>query len=115
MSKVVIWHNPRCTKSRQTLKLLEERGVSLRIRPYLSDPPSADEIRAARDALGVPAIEMMRPKEATFREAGLAKDMDDEALIAAMAAHPILIERPIVFAGGKAAIGRPPEAVLDIL
>lgn len=115
MTDITIWHNPRCSKSRQTLGLLEERGTHPAIRLYLSDPPSEDEIRAARDLLGVPAIAMMRTKEAAFREAGLSKDMDDERLISAMATHPILIERPIVFANGRAAMGRPPEAVLDIL
>ncbi|MBR9653109.1 arsenate reductase (glutaredoxin) [Thalassovita aquimarina] len=110
---ITIWHNPRCSKSRQTLALIEDRGVT--IRKYLEDAPSADEIRAARDALGVEAIEMMRVKEARFKDLGLSKNDDDEALIAAMAENPVLIERPIVFSGDKAAIGRPPEAVLDIL
>lgn len=110
---ITIWHNPRCSKSRQTLALIEDRGVT--IRKYLEDEPSADEIRAARDMLGVEAIDMMRVKEAHFKELGLSKSDDDEALIAAMAENPVLIERPIVFSGGKAAIGRPPEAVLEIL
>ncbi len=110
---ITIWHNPRCSKSRQTLALIEGRGVT--IRKYLEDAPSADEIRAARDILGVKAIDMMRVKEARFKELDLSKSDDDEVLIAAMAENPVLIERPIVFSGGKAAIGRPPEAVLDIL
>ena len=110
-----IWHNPRCGKSRETLGFLEARGLKPLIRLYLADPPPPDEIRATRDLLGVPAIGMMRTKEAAFREAGLSRETDDELLISAMAAHPILIERPIVFANGKAAIGRPPEAVLGIL
>ncbi|MYM57420.1 arsenate reductase (glutaredoxin) [Thalassovita mangrovi] len=110
---ITIWHNPRCSKSRQTLALIEDRGVT--IRKYLEDAPSADEIRAARDMLGVKAIDMMRVKEAHFKELGLSKSDDDEALIAAMAENPVLIERPIVFSDGKAAIGRPPEAVLEIL
>ena len=112
---VTIWHNPRCGKSRETLKLLEARGIAPAIRLYLADPPGADEIRAARDLLGLPAIAMMRTKEAAFGEAGITRDSAEEDLIAAMAAHPILIERPIVFANGRAAIGRPPEAVLAIL
>lgn len=85
------------------------------MRKYLEDAPSSEEIRAARDLLGVSAIAMMRPGEAAFRELGLSKQDDDETLIAAMAKCPKLIERPIVFANGKAAVGRPPEAVLDIL
>lgn len=111
---ITIWHNPRCSKSRQTLALLEGRG-DVTVRNYLEDAPSADEIRTARDLLGLSAIAMMRPKEAAFQELGLSKDDDDESLIAAMAKAPKLIERPIVFANGKAALGRPPEQVLTIL
>ncbi len=108
---VEIWHNPRCTKSRQTLALLTAPTVRL----YLKDAPTVAEIKAALDTLGVPAIAMMRTGEAVFKDLGLSKTDDADKLIAAMAAHPILIERPIVFANGKAAIGRPPEAVLEIL
>ena len=115
MTDVIIWHNPRCSKSRAALKLLEERGIAPVIRLYLADPPNGAEIRAACDALGRPAVEMMRTKQAAFREAGLSPDMDDERLIAAMAAQPVLIERPIVFANARAALGRPPDAVLGIL
>lgn len=111
---ITIWHNPRCSKSRQTLAIVEEKG-DVSVRKYLEDAPTADEIRAARDLLGVTAIEMMRPKEAEFREMGLSRTDDDDPLIAAMATCPKLIERPIVFANGKAAMGRPPEQVLDIL
>jgi arsenate reductase len=110
---ITIWHNPRCSKSRQTLALIEDKG-NVTIRKYLEDAPSADEIRAARDLLGIKAIDMMRPKEAAFKEMGLAKTDDEETLIAAMATNPKLIERPIVFANGKAALGRPPEAVLAL-
>lgn len=111
---ITIWHNPRCSKSRQTLAIVEGKG-DVTVRKYLEDAPSKDEILAARDLLGVRAIDMMRPKEAEFKEMGLSKDTDDEALIAAMADCPKLIERPIVFANGKAAMGRPPEKVLEIL
>ena len=112
---VTIWHNPRCSKSRAALKLLEDNGIAPEVRCYLDDPPSADEIRAALGLLGLPAIGLMRTKEAAFREAGLSKDDAQDRLVAAMAAHPILIERPVVFANGKAALGRPPEAVLALL
>ncbi|WP_232796529.1 arsenate reductase (glutaredoxin) [Roseovarius salinarum] len=112
---ITIWHNPRCTKSRETLKLLRDRGLDPRVRRYLDDPPSAEELRAVHARLGVPAIAMMRPKEALFRELGLSKDDDPDRLIEAMAAHPGLIERPIVIAGARAALGRPPESVLSIL
>ena len=111
---ITIWHNPRCSKSRQTLALVEEKG-DVTVRKYLEDAPSEEEIRAARDLLGVSTIEMVRPKEAEFKELGLSKDSEDETLIAAMAQCPKLIERPIVFANGKAAMGRPPEQVLEIL
>ena len=111
---ITIWHNPRCSKSRQTLAIAEEKG-DVTVRKYLEEVPSPEEIRAARDLLGVRAIEMMRPKEVEFKELGLSKESEDETLIAAMAQCPKLIERPIVFANGKAALGRPPEQVLGIL
>ncbi len=112
---ITIWHNPRCSKSRQTLALLEDRGHSFNIRPYLQDPPDANQIKAALDALGIPAIDLVRRGETVFKEQGLSRDSSDAELIAAMAAHPILIERPVVFANGAARLGRPPEAVLEIL
>ena len=115
MNEVTIWHNPRCSKSRQTLALIEERGVAPVVRKYLEDAPSEAEIRAALAALGLKPIEAMRTKEAEFGAMGLSKDSDDDTLIRAMAEVPKLIERPIVFKGDKARLGRPPEAVLDIL
>lgn len=115
MSDVVIWHNPRCSKSRQALALVEDRGITPTVRKYLEDPPSEAEIRAALVALGLRPIEAMRTKEADFTALGLTGDTDDATLIRAMAEVPKLIERPIVFKGGKARLGRPPEAVLDIL
>ncbi|MEC7762408.1 MAG: arsenate reductase (glutaredoxin) [Pseudomonadota bacterium] len=115
MSDVTIWHNPRCTKSRETLALIEARGITPTVRKYLEDAPTETEIRAVLDALGLTAIQAMRTKEAEFKDQGLTKDTDEDTLIAAMAATPKLIERPIVFANGKARLGRPPESVLDIL
>lgn len=112
---LTIWHNPRCTKSRQTLALLEEHGHTPHVRRYLDDPPSEAELRASAKALGVRPVEMMRVKEPEFKAEGLTKDSHNDALFAAMARIPKLIERPIVLAGNMAAIGRPPEAVLDIL
>lgn len=111
----ILWHNPRCSKSRQTLKLLEEKGVAIKIRPYLKDTPGADEIRDALQRLSMAPIDLIRTGEKTFRDAGLNKDTPEGDLIEAMAEHPILIERPILFTDKGAAIGRPPEAVLDIL
>ena len=110
-----IWHNPRCSKSRQTLALLQERGEDLTIRTYLDDTPSTADIRNALEMLGLRAIDITRTGEALFKELGLSKTDEDETLIAAMAAHPKLIERPIVFKGARAALGRPPENVLGIL
>lgn len=107
----VIWHNPRCSKSRQTLALLETPEIRL----YLVDPPSETEIRKTLAMLALEPIALMRTSEKMFKELGLSKSDPPDALIAAMTSTPILIERPIVFANGTARIGRPPEAVLDIL
>lgn len=110
-----IWHNPRCSKSRQTLALLQEQGgEEIVIRRYLDDAPSLEELRAAQVLLGLKAVEMMRTGEALFSELGLSKDDDDNTLMVAMAAHPKLIERPVVFAGGRAVIARPSEKALDL-
>jgi arsenate reductase (glutaredoxin) len=115
MAEVIIWHNPRCSKSRQTLALIEEKGISPEVRRYLDEAPSEDEIRAVLADLGLKPIEAMRTREPEFKAMGLSRDSDDAVLIRAMAEVPKLIERPIVLSGGKARLGRPPEAVLDIL
>ena len=112
---VTIWHNPRCSKSRQTLALLQERGIEPEVRLYLQDAPTETELHTALKQLGVSAAGLVRKGEAEFREAGLRADSDEGALIAAMAQFPKLIERPVVFTGGRAAIGRPPEAVLELI
>lgn len=113
---VTLYHNPRCSKSRATLALLQERGIEPEIRAYLDDPPDAAELRRLLEMLKLEPRQLMRKGEAEYREQGLADEsLTDDALIAAMAATPRLIERPIVVTGGKAAIGRPPESVLDIL
>ncbi|EEE38283.1 arsenate reductase [Rhodobacteraceae bacterium KLH11] len=109
------WHNPRCSKSRAGLALLQEHGAEVNLRKYLEDAPTADEIRKVLSLLGVSPIAMMRTGEKLFRELGLTKSSSDDALIQAMAEHPILIERPLAIAGDKAAIGRPPENVLELL
>lgn len=109
-----IWHNPRCSKSRQTLALLAANGIAPRIRLYLEDAPDAAEIGAALAALDRPAIALIRAGDALFKDLGLTRDMPDDRLIAAMAEHPALIERPVVLHAGRAALGRPPEAVLDL-
>lgn len=115
MTEVILWHNPRCSKSRSALKLLEEAGHQVTVRRYLEDPPTEDEIRTVHMLLGGTVRDMMRLKEAAFGTAGLHSDSPDADLVAAMAVHPILIERPIALAEGKASLGRPPEAILAIL
>ena len=111
---VTIYHNPRCSKSRQTLELLEENGAAPAVVEYLQAPPNASELRDILKMLGIGPRDLLRKKEA--KEAGLDDPtLTDDALIDAMIANPIVIERPIVVANGKAAIGRPPESVLDIL
>jgi len=112
---LTLWHNPRCSKSRATLTLLLDRGYDPQLRLYLQTPPTAAEIRAVQAALGLPLIAMMRPKDKLFQELGLSADSKEPALLAAMVAHPSLIERPILINGDKAAIGRPPDAVMTIL
>ena len=112
---VTIWHNPRCSKSRQTLALLQDNGVTPEIRLYLNVPPTEQELLDVQAMLGGPVLGFTRTGEKTFRELGLTKTSGDADLLAALVAHPILIERPIVIANGQARIGRPPENVLDLL
>lgn len=113
MSDVTIYHNPRCTKSRQTLDLLRSKGVEPNVVEYLKTPPSPAELSAILAKLGKGPRDIVRAKEAA--EAGIARDLDGDALIAALSANPTAIERPIVVKGDKARLGRPPESVLDIL
>lgn len=116
MPRLTIYHNPRCSKSRQTLALLEERGADPLIVDYLKAPPSAAELQAILKKLKMKPRELMRKGEAVYRELGLDNEkLADEKLIRAMIENPILIERPIVVSGAKAKIGRPPESVLEIL
>jgi len=113
---VRILHNPRCSKSRTTLALLQERGIDPEITLYLESPPGKAELRSILGKLGMAPRELMRKGEEEYSTLGLSNpDLSDEQLIDAMASHPRLIERPIVLANGKAAIGRPPESVLEIL
>lgn len=111
-----IYHNPRCSKSRQTLQLLEERGVQPEIVKYLETPPDEATLTALLDMLGLEPRQLMRKGESEYKTLGLDNpDLDRAALIRAMVATPKLIERPIVVNNGKAALGRPPEDVLEIL
>jgi arsenate reductase len=108
--------NPRCSKSRQTLKLLQKKGVAPAIREYLKQPPSKAEVETLIDLVGGDAADLIRDGETEFKTLGKKKAAMTRADIArAVAAHPILLQRPIVVAGKKAAIGRPPEAVLPLL
>ena len=110
-----IFHNRRCGKSRNTLKLLEENGESVEIIEYLKNHPSKDEITEIVNMLGIAPLQLIRKGESVFKEQYKGKILSDEEWIDAMIENPILIERPIVLKNGKAAIGRPPEQVLDIL
>jgi len=111
-----IYHNPRCSKSRQALQLLRDKGVEPEIVEYLKTPPTREELEQVLDMLGLEPRQLMRTKEKEYKEQGLADpELSRDQLITAMLATPRLIERPIVIRGGKAAIGRPPEQVLEIL
>lgn len=113
---VRIYHNHRCSKSRATLALLQERGLTVEVVHYLETPPDAAQLSKLIAQLGLGARDLLRRGEAIYRELGLDDpSLGEDELIAAMVAHPILIERPIVVAGNKAVIGRPLEAVLSIL
>ena len=112
---VTIYHNPRCSKSRQTLQLLRDKGVALNIVEYLKAPPSASEIKNILGMLKMSPRELMRKKEAPYSELGLADEsLSEPELIEAMRADPVLIERPIVVSDGKAVLGRPPENALTL-
>ena len=116
MAAVTIYHNPDCSKSRETLKLLQERGIDVEVVEYLKDPPGVEALGKLLDKLGLEPAQLLRTKEEEYAELGLDAAKDDRGvLLAAMAAHPILIERPIVVAGERARLGRPPEQVLEIL
>lgn len=116
MSEVVIYHNPACSKSRQTLKLLKERGIEPRIVEYLKSPPDEQTLSGILDMLGIRPVDLVRTGEDEYVELRLEEKADDRsALIRAMTRHPILIERPIVVSGNGARLGRPPETVLEIL
>jgi len=113
---VTIYHNPRCSKSRQTLALLQEQGIEPRVVEYLNDTPDAATLDRILKQLKMEPRELMRRKEAPYKDLGLGDPaLERDALIAAMVENPILIERPIVVKGAKAALGRPPENVLEIL
>ena len=113
---LTIYHNPRCSKSRETLALLTDKGLDPVIIEYLKSPPSSEELTCILAKLGIPGTALIRTKETAFKELGRdAQGITDEEAIQLMVANPALIERPIVVNGGRAALGRPPEQVLEIL
>lgn len=115
MTEVTIYHNPRCSKSRQTLQLLQESGYEPHIVEYLKEPLSIDDLKTIIRQLGfMSARELMRSKEDEFKALKLNEEHDETKLIEAMIAHPRLIERPIVVADNRARLGRPPEAVMTL-
>jgi arsenate reductase len=111
----VLLHNPRCSKSRKALALLDERGAPFELRLYLENPLSRAELTELRRRLGRPAREWTRRGEAAFAAAGLGPESDDASVLDAIAAHPELLERPILVQGERAVVGRPPEKVLELL
>ena len=116
MPTTLIYHNPRCSKSRQALQLLQDNGITPEIKEYLKNPPSVEELRQLIDLLEIKPRDLLRTKENEFKEAGLDNlALDNTAVIEAMIRFPKLIERPIVIHQGKARVGRPPEQVLELL
>ena len=116
MSEATIYHNPRCSKSRQTLALLEQNGVQAQVVNYLEQPPSVSLLRQLLGQLGLTARELIRKGETAYREQGLADEsLTEDELLEAMSHYPSLIERPIVVRGERAVLGRPPENVLELL
>jgi arsenate reductase (glutaredoxin) len=115
MSDITIYHNPRCTKSRETLALLEEHGVKPRIVEYLKTPPDAAELKTLLAALGMKPEQLVRKGEEIYKSEYAGKTLTDAQWIAALAKHPILLERPIVVKGSRAVLGRPPENVTKLL
>jgi arsenate reductase len=113
---IIIYHNPSCSKSRKTLELLKENDIQPTIVEYIKTPPTVDKLKEIISLLGMTSRDLIRKKEDEYFEYGLDdRSLSDEQIIAYMAKYPILIERPIVLANGKAAIGRPPEQVLKII
>lgn len=111
-----IWHNPRCGKSRQTLELLRSKGIDPEIREYLKQPPSKAEVEKLIELVGGDVKDLIRDGEPEFKKLGKKKaDLTRADVTKAIAAHPILLQRPVVVSGKRAALGRPPEAVLSLL
>ena len=115
MNKITIWHNPRCSKSREGLAILEEIGCEKEVVKYLDETPTIESIKDVLNMLGLSARELMRTKEDVYKELNLKDELDEEKLMEAMAHNPKLIERPIVIKGDKAIIGRPASLIKEFL
>lgn len=115
MTTAVLYHNPRCSKSREAKALLDDQGIDYQVRLYLNDPLSAAELKALINQLGIPAADVLRRKEADYTAAGLDKNSSEQQILDAIARYPKLLERPILVTGKGARIGRPPEAIREIL
>jgi len=115
MEKITIWHNPRCSKSREALAILDENAQEKEVYKYLQEMPSEEQIKGILAMLEIQARELMRTKEDIYKELDLKNTEDETLLIKAMVQHPKLIERPIVIKGTKAIIGRPPSLIVDFL
>lgn len=116
MTRATLWHNPRCSKSRETKQLLEDQGVALDVRLYLEDPPSKALLKRTLKQLAMKPRDLLRKKEAAYKEAGLDDtSLSDDQVLEAMVAHPVLIERPVIIVGDDAVLGRPPENALALL
>jgi len=116
MSEITIWHNPKCSKSRDSFKLLEEQGIEAKVVKYLDEVPSKEELENVLNMLGMgSARELMRTKEVIYKELNLKDETSEEKLIEAMLAYPKLIERPIIIKDNRAVIGRPIERVVELL
>lgn len=115
MAHMTIWHNPKCSKSRNAVTLLEEKGIEAKVVKYLETPPTKEELKAVLKMLGISPRELMRTKEEIYKELNLKEEESEEKLIEAMVTYPRLIERPVVMKDGKAVIGRPIEKVIELL
>ena len=115
MALITLYHNPRCSKSRQTLALLKERDLELRIVPYLESPPSKNELADIVKMLGVAAADIVRTGEDEYKDSGLTANSSENDILDAIVATPKLMQRPIVICGDQARVGRPPDSVLEIL
>jgi len=118
MKKITVWHNPRCRKSREGLamaeKVAQEKGLEVEIRKYLDNPPSEQELKEVLEMMGMKPVELVRTKEAIWKENFKGKELTDNEIIKAMATYPKLIERPVVIYNGKAVLARPAEKVLEL-